>query len=78
MPFALNDDAAMHRPPAMNFFRRSTLVAATMLLTVVTVAPRGAWAQTPAQMEYERQQRGVLEAAGAATPGAATAAAADE
>ena len=33
------------------------LIKATMVLTVLAGAPQHAWAQTPAQMEYERQQR---------------------
>ena len=41
----------------MNIPSRSTFIAATMLLTILAIAPQGAWAQTPAQMEYERQQR---------------------
>lgn len=36
---------------------RSALITATMLLTILASAPHYAWAQTPAQMEYERQQR---------------------
>jgi hypothetical protein len=41
----------------MNFVPRSASMAATALLAVVMIALQGAWAQTPAQMEYERQQR---------------------
>lgn len=41
----------------MNIPSRSAFIAATMLLTVLAIAPQDAWAQTPAQMEYERQQR---------------------
>ena len=41
----------------MNILSRSALLAATMLLTAVALAPHGAAAQTPAQMEYDRQQR---------------------
>ena len=41
----------------MNLPARSALIKATMLLTVLAGAPHYAWAQTPAQMEYERQQR---------------------
>jgi len=36
---------------------RSALIVATMLVTVLAGAPHQAWAQNPAQMEYERQQR---------------------
>jgi hypothetical protein len=39
----------------MNTSSRSPLLAATMLLTTLAIAPVGA--QTPAQMEYDRQQR---------------------
>ena len=41
----------------MDILSRSALLAATMLLTALALAPRGAAAQTPAQMEYDRQQR---------------------
>ena len=41
----------------MNILIRSTLFGATLLLTIPDIAPQGAWAQTPAQMQYERQQR---------------------
>ncbi len=36
---------------------RLTFVAATMLFPVLAIAPQGIRAQTPSQMEYERQQR---------------------
>jgi hypothetical protein len=36
---------------------RISLVVLAALLTAVTIAPQRAWAQTPAQMEYDRQQR---------------------
>jgi hypothetical protein len=42
---------------AMNCRSRSALIAATMLVTVLAGAPHQSWAQNPAQMEYERQQR---------------------
>src|SRR5258705_12025861 len=41
----------------MNTPSRSTFLAATMLLMILAIVREGAWAQTPAQMEYERQQR---------------------
>src|SRR5258707_13437469 len=41
----------------MNTPSRSTFLAATMLLMILAIVRQGAWAQTPAQMEYERQQR---------------------
>ena len=41
----------------MNTRSLSALLAAAMLLTVLAIAPQGAMAQTPAQMEYDRQQR---------------------
>jgi hypothetical protein len=41
----------------MNIPSRSALIAATVLLAAVTISPPVAWAQTPAQMEYDRQQR---------------------
>jgi len=41
----------------MNRPSRAALITATMVLTVLAGAPHHAWAQTPAQMEYERQQR---------------------
>lgn len=39
----------------MNIPSRSAFIAATMAL--IAIAPQAPWAQTPAQMEYERQQR---------------------
>ena len=41
----------------MNRPSRSALITASTVLTVLAGAPHHAWAQTPAQMEYERQQR---------------------
>src|SRR5258706_11539221 len=41
----------------MNILSRSTFIVAAMLLMHAAIAPTLAWAQTPAQMEYERQQR---------------------
>jgi hypothetical protein len=41
----------------MNFPSHSAFIAAAMLLMTPAIAPPVAWAQTPAQMEYERQQR---------------------
>ena len=41
----------------MSIASRATFIVATMLLTVTTIVPQRACAQTPAQMEYERQQR---------------------
>ena len=41
----------------MNTLSRSTFMAATMLLMILAIVRQGAWAQSPAQMEYERQQR---------------------
>jgi hypothetical protein len=42
---------------SMNFLCRSTWIAVTLLTTNQALAPSAARAQTPAQMEYERQQR---------------------
>ena len=41
----------------MNIPSRSTFIAAAIVLMTPAIAPPVAWAQTPAQMEYERQQR---------------------
>jgi hypothetical protein len=41
----------------MNIPTRSAVISAAMLLTPMALAPPGARAQTPEQMEYERQQR---------------------
>ncbi len=41
----------------MNIPFRSALIASTMLSMNLAIAPQAARAQTPAQMEYERQQR---------------------
>jgi sRNA-binding protein len=41
----------------MHTYSRSALLAATTLLVVAALAPNEAEAQTPAQMEYDRQQR---------------------
>ena len=41
----------------MNIPSRSTLTASAMLVMAVAVTPQHGLAQTPAQMEYERQQR---------------------
>jgi hypothetical protein len=41
----------------MNIPLRSTIIAVTTLLTVAVIAQQTACAQTPAQMEYDRQQR---------------------
>ncbi len=36
---------------------RISLAGLAALLTAAIIAPQVAWAQTPAQMEYDRQQR---------------------
>lgn len=41
----------------MNNPSRSTFIAAAILLIVPPITSQHGWAQTPAQMEYERQQR---------------------
>ena len=41
----------------MSITCRSTFAAATMLFLVLAISPQGTKAQTPSQMEYERQQR---------------------
>jgi hypothetical protein len=41
----------------MNIPARSVLLAVTLLLVLLALAPQRAGAQTPAQMEYDRQQR---------------------
>ena len=41
----------------MNIPSRPTFIVAAVLLMTPAIAPPVAWAQTPAQMEYERQQR---------------------
>ena len=41
----------------MNIPSRSAFIAAAMLLMAPAITPQHGWAQTPAQMEYERQQR---------------------
>ena len=41
----------------MNSLSRSAFTAAAMLTTTLAITPQLGWAQTPAQMEYERQQR---------------------
>ena len=41
----------------MNIPSRSAFIAATMLSMTLAIAPQATHAQTPAQMEYERQQR---------------------
>jgi hypothetical protein len=41
----------------MNIPSRSAFIAAAILLIAPAIGPQIAWAQTPAQMEYERQQR---------------------
>src|SRR5262249_33964717 len=41
----------------MNIFSRSAFTANALLVTVLASSPQGVWAQTPQQMEYERQQR---------------------
>ena len=41
----------------MNIPSRSAFVAAAILLMALAVTSQHGWAQTPAQMEYERQQR---------------------
>ena len=41
----------------MNIPSRSAFIAAAMLLMVLAITPQHGSAQTPAQMEYERQQR---------------------
>lgn len=41
----------------MNINSRWTFIAAGMLVAVLAITPQGGKAQTPSQMEYERQQR---------------------
>lgn len=41
----------------MNIPSRAAFIAAAILLMAPALTPRYGWAQTPAQMEYERQQR---------------------
>lgn len=41
----------------MNIPSRSAFIAAAILLMAPAITPQHGWAQTPAQMEYERQQR---------------------
>ena len=41
----------------MNILSRPAYIAAAILLVAPALTPRYSWAQTPAQMEYERQQR---------------------
>ena len=41
----------------MNIPHRSAFILAMILLTAPAITPQHGWAQTPAQMEYERQQR---------------------
>ena len=41
----------------MNMPSRSAFIASALLVTALAVTPQQGWAQTPAQMEYERQQR---------------------
>ena len=41
----------------MNMPSRSALIATALLVMALAVTPQQGWAQTPAQMEYERQQR---------------------
>ena len=41
----------------MNIPSRSAFIAAAILLMAPAITPQYGWAQTPAQMEYERQQR---------------------
>src|SRR5262249_53574818 len=41
----------------MNISPRSVFLATALLVAVPAIAPQGARAQTPSQMEYERQQR---------------------
>ena len=41
----------------MNIPSRSAFIAAAIFLMALAITPQHGWAQTPAQMEYERQQR---------------------
>ena len=41
----------------MNIPSRAAFIATAMLVMAAAVTPQHGWAQTPAQMEYERQQR---------------------